>query len=289
MTYLGMAAAGLATMALLKQLGIWWTPVYILLGMGVWLATFESGVHATLAGVACGLLAPAVPRRPSRTSGNARPESTVDELKSIIFDTRETRSVADRLINQLHPWTALLIIPIFALGNAGVSVAPSVVGEAATTVIFRAVLVGLVIGKPIGIVGACYLAVKSGLAVLPKGVGWNHIVGVGFLGGIGFTVSILISGLAYEAESVVGHSKIAILFASVLASVAGASILAKAGSGVDFDPEDDSVSDDDLAEDRVADDGTAGLLSTGSAPESADPKSKLKQSTGTRQGANVRS
>ncbi len=289
MTYLGMAAAGLATMALLKQLGIWWTPVYILLGMGVWLATFESGVHATLAGVACGLLAPAVPRRPSRTSGNARPESTVDELKSIIFDTRETRSVADRLINQLHPWTALLIIPIFALGNAGVSVAPSVVGEAATTVIFRAVLVGLVIGKPIGIVGACYLAVKSGLAVLPKGVGWNHIVGVGFLGGIGFTVSIFISGLAYEAESVVGHSKIAILFASVIASVVGASILAKAGSGAELDSEDDSVSDDELVDDQVADDDAAGLVSTGSALESAGVKSERKQSTGTRQRANVRS
>lgn len=231
LTYLGFAAAGLATMALLKQLGIWWTPIYILLGIGVWYATFESGVHATLAGVACGLLAPAVPRRPDRTSSNARPESTVDELKGIIFDTRETRSVADRLIHTLHPWTAILIIPVFAMANAGVSVAPSALADASTSVVFRAVMVGLVIGKPLGIVGACFLAVKSGIAILPKGVGWAHITGIGFLGGIGFTVSIFISGLAYDSAAVVGHSKIAILLASVAASVAGAVILAKAGSG----------------------------------------------------------
>lgn len=235
LTYLGFAAAGLACMALLKQFGIWWTPVYVLLGIGVWFATFESGVHATLAGVACGLLAPATPRRPGPTSSNAHPSSTVDELKGIIFDTRETRSVADRLIHQLHPWTALLIIPVFALGNAGVSVAPSAMAEASGSVVFRAVIAGLVLGKPIGIVGACYLAVKSGLAILPKGVGWAHIVGVGFLGGIGFTVSVFISGLAYDAEEVVGNSKIAILLASVAASVAGAVILAKAGNELDPD------------------------------------------------------
>lgn len=237
-TYLGYAALGLAAMAVLKQAGIWWTPIYVLLGIGVWFATFESGVHATLAGVACGLLAPAVPRRPQRTSSNAHPESTVDELKDIIYDTRETRSVADRLIHQLHPWTALLIIPVFALGNAGVSVAPSAVAEAAGSVVFRAVLVGLVIGKPLGIVGACFLAVKTGLAVLPKGVGWSHIVGVGFLGGIGFTVSVFISGLAYESEGVVNNSKIAILLASVAASALGAVILAKAGVDTSQDVED---------------------------------------------------
>ncbi len=235
LTYLGFAALGLASMALLKQLGIWWTPIYVIIGIGVWLATFESGVHATLAGVACGLLAPAVPRRPGRTSGNAHPDSTVEELKSIIFDTRETRSVADRLINQLHPWSALIIIPLFALGNAGVSVAPSAIAEGAGSVVFRAVVVGLVIGKPVGIVGACFLAVKSGLAVLPRGVNWKHMLGIGFLGGIGFTVSIFISGLAYDSEEVVGNSKIAILLASVAASLLGAVILSKAGIVVEED------------------------------------------------------
>ena len=265
LTYLGFAALGLASMALLKQLGIWWTPVYVLIGMGVWLATFESGVHATLAGVACGLLAPAVPRRPGRTSVDAHPESTVDELKSIIFDTRETRSVADRLINQLHPWSALLIIPLFALGNAGVSVAPSAVGDAAGSVVFRAVLVGLVIGKPVGIVGASFLAVKSGLAILPRGVSWKHMIGVGFLGGIGFTVSIFISGLAYDTEEVVGHSKIAILLASVAASVLGAIVLSKAGSEV---VEDTTKNSEEEQEQTVSDQTVSDQ--TLSAPKQSD-------------------
>lgn len=229
-TYLGLAALGLAAIVLLKQLGVWWMPIYVLIGAGVWLATFESGVHATLAGVACGLLAPASPRRPNPTLVEARPESTVDELKEIIFDTRETRSVADRLIHQLHPWTALLIVPLFAMANAGVSVAPGVVTEAASSTVFQAIIVGLVIGKPLGIVGAAYLAVKSGLASLPDGIGWRHVTGLGLLGGIGFTVSIFIGGLAFESALMIDEAKIGILVASVLASVLGAAAIVSGGS-----------------------------------------------------------
>ncbi len=225
MTYLGLAALGLAAMVLLKELGVWWMPVYVLLGAAVWYWTFESGVHATLAGVACGLLAPATPRRPGATYVQARPESTVDELKEIIFDTRETTAVTDRLIHQLHPWTALLIVPLFAAANAGVSVAPSAIGDAAGSTVFRAVMVGLLIGKPLGIFGAAWLAVKAKVAVLPEGIGWGQILGISMLGGIGFTVSIFISGLAFEDAATVASAKVAILLASVAASVLGAVII----------------------------------------------------------------
>ncbi|MGI9611817.1 MAG: Na+/H+ antiporter NhaA, partial [Acidimicrobiales bacterium] len=96
----GMLLVGLIA---LRVLGVWWMPIYVLTGAALWLAVFESGIHATLAGVVCGLMAPAKPRRPDQTDVRAMNTDTIDELKAIIFDTRETKSVADRLIHNLHP------------------------------------------------------------------------------------------------------------------------------------------------------------------------------------------
>ncbi len=231
-TYLGLAGVGLAAMVVLKQLKVWWMPIYVIVGAAVWYWTFESGVHATLAGVACGLLAPASPHSPETTMVKANPESTVDELKEIIFETRESVAVTDRLIHTLHPWTALLIVPLFAAANAGVSVAPGNIADAVGSSVFWAVFVGLVVGKPLGITAAAFLAVKSGVAKLPDGIGWMHIVGMAGLAGIGFTVSIFISGLAFDDETIVGHAKIAILLASVAASVLGAGLIKAAGGDV---------------------------------------------------------
>ena len=226
-TALAAAGAILAAMVLLRILGVWWMPVYALAGAGLWFAVFESGVHATLAGVACGLLAPARPRRPERTEVVAQPGQTIDEIKAIIFDTRETKSVADRLIHGLHPFVALLIVPVFALANTGVAFTPASFGEAVTSSTGLAVMLGLVVGKPIGIGLAAVAAVKSKLAVLPTGVTWSHMIGVGFLAGIGFTVSLFITELAFDDPAVVDNSKIAVLTASILASVAGAVLLAR--------------------------------------------------------------
>lgn len=225
-----LAAAGiiLAGIIGLRLLGVWWMPVYVLAGAGLWFAVFESGVHATLAGVACGLLAPAKPRRPAKTEVVAHDEHTIDELKSIIFDTRETKSVVDRLIHGLHPFVALLIVPVFAMANTGVAFTPSSLLDGLTSSTGLAVMLGLVVGKPLGITLAAVVAVKSKLAVLPSGVTWTHMVGVGFLGGIGFTVSLFITELAFEPATVVDNSKIAVLTASVLASVFGALLLRRA-------------------------------------------------------------
>jgi NhaA family Na+:H+ antiporter len=227
-TALAAAGAILALMVALRLLGVWWMPVYALAGMALWFAVFESGVHATLAGVACGLLAPARPRRPAQTEVVANENHTIDDLKAIIFDTRETKSVVDRLIHGLHPFVALAIVPVFAMANTGVAFTPASLVDALTSSTGLAVMFGLVLGKPIGIVLASLVAVKSRLAVLPSGVSWSHMVGVGFLAGIGFTVSLFITELAFaEADEIVDNSKIAVLVASVLASIGGAVLLSR--------------------------------------------------------------
>lgn len=226
-TALAIAGLLVLTIIAMRVLGVWWIPLYLLAGTALWLAVFESGVHATLAGVACGLLAPAKPRRPANTEVVASPEHSIDELAAIVFDTRETKSVVDRLIHGLHPVTSLLIVPVFALANTGVVVSPAALGDAVSSATSQAIVLGLLVGKPIGIVVASVVAVKAGIAVLPANTTWNHIVGVGFLAGIGFTVSLFITDLAFDDPTVIDNAKIAILLASVGASALGAVLLTR--------------------------------------------------------------
>ncbi|MGF1599691.1 MAG: Na+/H+ antiporter NhaA [Acidimicrobiales bacterium] len=229
---LAVAGVGVVVIIALQWAGVRWIPAYAMVGAVVWLATFESGVHATLAGVVCGLLTPARPHRPHRTEVAASSETTFGELKAILFDAKESLSVADRLINHLHPWVALFIVPVFALSNAGVVMTGGALGEAIASSTARAIVIGLVIGKPIGITLAALLAVKIGLAALPTGVNWQQVAGVGMLAGIGFTVSLFITDLAYDSDVLVANSKIGVLTASVLASVVGAVLLHRASRPV---------------------------------------------------------
>ncbi len=249
-TALAIAGGLVLTIVAMRALGVWWIPLYILVGTGLWLAVFESGVHATLAGVACGLLAPAKPRRPAATEVTAHPTDSIDELAAVVFDTRETKSVADRLIHTLHPVTALLIVPVFALANTGVVVSGAALSEAVGAAAAQAIVLGLVVGKPVGIIVASLIAVKAGIAVLPAGTSWSHVAGVGFLAGIGFTVSLFITELAFDDPAVVDSAKIAVLAASVLASVAGAVLLVRAPAGL-VDGGDDG-SGHGHADDRIS-------------------------------------
>ncbi|MEL6983012.1 MAG: Na+/H+ antiporter NhaA, partial [Actinomycetota bacterium] len=149
-TALAVAGGILAGMIALRVLGVWWMPIYVLSGTALWFFVFESGVHATLAGVACGLLAPAKPRRPENTEVAASPTSTIDELRAIVFDTRETKSVVDRLIHGLHPFVALAIVPVFAFANTGVAFTPQSLVDGLTSSTGVAIMAGLVVGKPVG-------------------------------------------------------------------------------------------------------------------------------------------
>jgi Na+/H+ antiporter NhaA len=129
------------------------------------------------------------------------------------------------LLHGLHPWTTLVIVPIFALANSGVPLSIGSLGAALSSRVGLGVLVGLVVGKTVGISAASWLGCRLGLATLPSGVRWAQLVGIAMVGGIGFTVSLFITGLAFDDPALVDEAKIGILAASVAASVLGTVVL----------------------------------------------------------------
>jgi Na+:H+ antiporter, NhaA family len=234
----------LAFVLILQRLQVRWTVVYVLLGVGVWLATFQSGVHATIAGVALGLATPAVPfQRPKAVSLEAHriADDTVDDPVPPDADahhwlhlaglTREAVSPLARLEHLLHPWTSYVIVPLFALANAGVSISSSTLREALTSGVALGVVVGLVVGKTVGVTVFAWVATRTGITRLPDGARWSQLVGVAALAGIGFTVSLFITGLAFQTAAIQDAAKIGILAASLLAGVVGALLLARSQRG----------------------------------------------------------
>ncbi len=230
LSWLAAAAAGLGLMAFLRAGRVWYTPIYAAVGVFVWFATFESGVHATIAGVAIGLMTPARPLLGDRAFENvedivsgetADPES----IREANWRLNESVSVAHRLIRLLSPWSGFVIVPIFALANAGVHLSGSALADAATAPVTLGIVVGLVIGKPLGITLFAYAAVKSKISSLPPGVTWRHIVGGGAVAGIGFTVALFITRLAFDGEVYVDEAIIGVLVASLLSTAAGYAIL----------------------------------------------------------------
>ena len=174
----------------------------------MWVAFLQSGIHATVAGVLLAITIPAHQRIASRA----------------ILTSNDSPML--RLEHALIPWNRYLIMPVFALANAGVALgggaARSLVAPVSLGVIF-----GLVIGKPIGIVLFSWLATRTRLAAMLDGIGWRQIVGVGMLGGIGFTMSLFIANLAFGDGPVLETAKVGILVASVVSGIAGAIVLAK--------------------------------------------------------------
>jgi NhaA family Na+:H+ antiporter len=232
----GVAVAILAGIVAMNRQGMRNVDVYVAAGILLWLAVFESGIHATLAGVALGLLTPARSLYdPSAFAVavdelNARyraalESGSLDQQQGILSQIEElsqgTEAPLDRLERKLHPWVSYVIVPLFALANAGVVLSGDGAANALESPITHGVVLGLVLGKPAGIVLATWLAVRLGMGRLPNGATWRHIVGVGLLGGIGFTVSLLITGLAFEDPALVDEAKLGVLFASVVSGVAG--------------------------------------------------------------------
>jgi NhaA family Na+:H+ antiporter len=225
-------AVGLVGLTVVMRLArVWYMPLYIIVGFGVWLATLESGIHATIAGVVLGVLAPAVALRPASEATTMEPESTVEQVRNMVFDVRETVAVTDRLEHALHPFSAFVILPVFALANAGIEISRDGLSDAAGSAVTIGVVVGLVVGKTVGVTLFAWLATTLGIGTLPDGVTTRDIAGVGALAGIGFTVAIFISGLAYTDDELVEEAKLGILAASVLAAVVGALILRRPREG----------------------------------------------------------
>ncbi|MFC7359150.1 Na+/H+ antiporter NhaA [Nocardioides astragali] len=236
LTWLAIAIGLLAAMVVARMLRIWTVVVYAILGVGVWFALLESGVHATLAGVAIGLLAPAGPllkeevARRHATAALRDHTLDPDELARLRFLLKESVSVVERLQSTLHPVSAYVVLPVFALANAGVEL--GAIGDVFTEPVGLGIVLGLVVGKPVGILLASFLAVRTGLGKLPEHTSWPMVLGLGAVGGIGFTVSIFIAGLSFPgAELLTDEAKIAILLASVLAAVVGVVLLLAATRG----------------------------------------------------------
>ena len=213
---------------ILQRVRVWAIPVYAVLGVFIWYATLESGVHATIAGVALGLLTPARPllnKRDAQQIVDALPsDANVAEVRYASFLAQESVPLTERLENMLHPFTAFMIIPIFALANAGIKLSGDTISDAATSSVTLGIMLGLIVGKPLGITLFAWVATRFGLT-LPEGVSWPQFVGMGFAAGIGFTVSIFVAGLAFESKGITDLAKIGILVASLIAAVAALLLL----------------------------------------------------------------
>tara|TARA_Y100000590_G_scaffold87018_1_gene97434 strand:- start:4907 stop:6232 length:1326 start_codon:yes stop_codon:yes gene_type:complete len=222
------ASVGLIAVWILQRVRVWAIPVYAALGLFIWYATLESGVHATIAGVALGLLTPGRPllnRRDAQQIVDALPsDANVAEVRHASFLAQESVPLTERLENMLHPFTAFMIIPIFALANAGIKLSGNTISDAATSNVTLGIMLGLVIGKPLGITLFTWFATRFGLT-LPEEINWPQFIGMGFAAGIGFTVSIFVGGLAFESEGVTDLAKIGILVASLIAAVAALLLL----------------------------------------------------------------
>lgn len=249
LAWLATAAAAFAAIVMLQRIGVRYLGAYVVLGLVAWFATFESGVHATIAGVVLGLLTPVRPfQDPATVSAEAvriaeatddhpdDPDRDAGQWRRLATVSREAISPLTRVEHSLHQWSSFVVLPIFALANAGIVIDSEALRAAGETPLALAVAVGLVAGKTIGLVAGAALAVALGLSTLPRGVRWSQIVGVGALAGIGFTVSLFITELAYTDEATIAAAKIGVLGGSVLAAVLGIAVLLILGRRTHYEP-----------------------------------------------------
>ncbi|MCG6913634.1 Na+/H+ antiporter NhaA [bacterium BMS3Abin03] len=234
------AAIIVFTLVLLNKLGTKSLIPYSILGILLWLAFLKSGVHATIAGVLLAFTIPASSRYDINKFSRKVKElinkfvETGDDWKNVLNNAEREYDVMaiesscrniltplQRFENGLHPWVAFLIIPLFALSNAGVSLSGLSFLEALLSEVGLGIIIGLFIGKQIGIFGFSFLAVKLKLASLPEGINWKNLYGAGILTGIGFTMSLFIAGLAFKDPALLDLSKIGVLTGSIISGVLG--------------------------------------------------------------------
>ena len=245
-SYLIICLFFVAGLAVANLLWIRWTLLYALLGLGIWVAVLGSGVHPTVAGFVVAMFIPA--RGKYDTDRFVKKvKEIVDEFQceeqscgySILLDRghlnavhalemacHEVETPLQRLEHSLHPWIAFVLLPLFAFANAGLSLKGIDLTSIMHQPLTLGITLGLFLGKPVGITLFSLLAVKTGIAVLPAGVRWSHILGAGLLGGIGFTMSLFVSGLSFSTPELLNYAKLGILLGSILSALAGLTFLA---------------------------------------------------------------
>lgn len=249
--YLVAGGAMTALLLILNRAGVYGALPYAVCGVILWFFLHEAGLHATLAGVVLAVIIPTLP--PANLKALLAQAATVIHLEDThtgeamrsgpsepalrTLDAIHSRleSPADKLLRSVEPWSSYVVLPIFALANAGVAWSPDVFEGHGRLIL--AILLGLVVGKPVGIVLAARLAVWSGIAAKPDAYSWRQLCGAGALGGIGFTMSLFIAGVAFPDRAVFAAAKIAIFLASLTAAAIGVLIL-WTSPGVNDEPKD---------------------------------------------------
>ncbi|MBX3110418.1 MAG: Na+/H+ antiporter NhaA [Fimbriimonadaceae bacterium] len=239
--------AGLAVWVVMVvggRLGVRWLGFYGVLGLVLWWLTHHSGVHATVAGVLTAFAVPARARidvpeflanarqRIEEISGcqsDLLDESQESSLQMLERSAERVTTPLNRWLHLVHPWVVFLIVPLFALANAGLPVDAARLSTALGHHVFLGVFLGLLLGKPLGIFVATWVAVKAFRLPLPGGVTFRHVFGASLLGGIGFTMSFFVAGLAFPGTEALTVAKLSVLVTSVVAGLAGAGFLAMAG------------------------------------------------------------
>jgi Na+:H+ antiporter, NhaA family len=237
----GLSAAGLFVAAVgagmvvgLQKVGVRSPWLYVAPAAVIWAGVHSAGIHPALAGVVVGMLTPVrawyrdgssgvLPDMNGLANGNAPPSDAhalLRQLDEIAAVRREAISPVERLQHSLHPWVAFVIMPLFALANAGVPLRRAA-AEGDGSMVFIAVALGLVVGKPLGIVGFSWVAARLGVTVLPEGVRWRDVLVVGLVAGIGFTMAIFIAQLAFRDGALLESAKLAVLCASAVAAISG--------------------------------------------------------------------
>lgn len=227
------AAGGFVGIVMMQRSGVRAKLLYVVPAVVAWAGVYRAGVHPTIAGVVVGLMTPVrawlgsegfvagvrhdLAQLEATSAKSLSAHAVAGVLKHVNVARREALSPAESLIEALHPWVAFLIMPLFALANAGVVLEGSLSG--ASQLAASGIVVGLVFGKPIGVLLACALMLKLGFARLPAGVGWRELVVLGSVAGVGFTMSLFVAQLAFAEPSLLAPAKLSVLVASVLAGV----------------------------------------------------------------------
>lgn len=225
--WLTAAGVGIGMALLIRRTGVQSVLVYVVVGIAVWYALFEGGIHPTIAGVIMGVMAPTT----ARSESNFIDIEEVDDFsRSDDESTDDAKgkgsvSVVEWLEHVLHPWSSYFIVPVFALANSGIHVSIDGLRDAAGSAVTWGVFLGLLMGKPLGIILATKIAVRTGVSDSPVGATGTHMLGAGTAAGIGFTVALFITELALDNPVDQTNAKLAILLASVVAVIAALAIL----------------------------------------------------------------
>lgn len=241
--WLAAAFATFVALYMLRRIRVWYLPVYVAIGIVSWYFMLRSGVHATIAAVVIGFIAPTAPllervdaeRIVGGLSGEFSPGATDVRVASKLI--KDAVPVSERLIDVFHPWTAFFVVPVFALANAGIQLKGGDLTAAFSSRVTLGVIAGLVVGKAVGVGGATFAAIRLGVGARPRGATNLQLIGIAIAAGIGLTVSMFMAGVSFTDVELRDHAKIGILAASLVAAVASAIVLSIASRRGPVEPQ----------------------------------------------------